>query len=737
MYKISFLTIIILAVMVYGQKTTKNLVNEKSAGSYAIAGSDLLRDEDFKVAQFLKDNPDFFSQRKMMKASAWNFTVGSAKSWRAVDFTNNNTEYWVASTCRAVGTNCYIFVADDVWENTVDQNSVDAVADAFDNSTPANPNKGIYQTNAESFGNPPDVDNDTKIIILILDIKDGYTGSGGYVAGYFSSANETRIIDAAEIYFMDANPTDLKTSGGLNSALKTAAHEFQHMINWNYHKINPELTFINEGLSEAAEIVCGYGASMQSLYSNEPNHYLFDWRTNDYTLVLNDYARAQRFFLYLMEQFGVESLKSFVQAYSNYGLAGISGLEKILENYSTSLGKVFLNFSIANGLNDLAVHNAYGYSYQPLPYTTGSTFYNPNINATSSTLRNLGAEYFTFSGSSDLNATFTSPGSNIIVKALEIGTTSSRVVDVPLNTTFSEPEYPSTYSTIRFVAIDTNQTSTQAYQYQASGTVSGEVTEFKWDGTEPVGYLNLPAGDTVCVVFDAFNGGVLNSVKVGLRQAGSINGGVWAYGSNGSPLKTKLAGPFTATILTTPGIPYPVPWSNWATIDLTSENISTDQSFAVAFAIPSSNDPKVMVAEAEGTDFANSLTYDVGNSGWLFYVSENNTTYQYLIRAYVSLTTGIEDEEIELTPNSYSLSQNYPNPFNPSTTIEYQIARDGFVNLKVYDVLGREVKILVNEFKTKGKYNVILNAEGLTSGMYFYKLEAGNIKEVKKIILIK
>src|SRR3989304_6800985 len=485
MYKISFLAIIIFAVTVYGQKTTKILVKEKSAGSYAIAGSDLLRDEDFKVAQFLKDNPDFFSQRKMMKTLAWNFTVGSAKSWRAVDFTNNNTEYWVASTCRAVGTNCYIFVADDVWENTVDQNSVDAVVDAFDNSTPVDPNKGIYQTDVESFGNPPDVDNDTKIIILILDIKDGYTGSGGYVAGYFSSANETRIIDAAEIYFMDANPTDLKTSGGLSTALKTAAHEFQHMINWNYHKTNPELTFINEGLSKVAEIVCGYGASMQSLYANEPNQYLFNWRTNDYTLVLNDYARAQRFFLYLMEQFGVESLKSFVQAYSNYGLAGISGLEKILENYSTSLGKVFLNFSIANGLNDLAVHNAYGYSYQPLPYTTGSTFYNPNINATSSTLRNIGAEYFTFSGSSDLNATFTSPGSNIIVKALEIGTTSSRVVDVPLNTTFSEPEYPSTYSTIRFVAIDTNQTSTQAYQYQASGTVSGEVTEFKWDGTEP------------------------------------------------------------------------------------------------------------------------------------------------------------------------------------------------------------------------------------------------------------
>ena len=153
MYKISFLTIIILAVMVYGQKTTKNLVNEKSAGSYAIAGSDLLRDEDFKVAQFLKDNPDFFSKRKMMKALAWNFTVGSAKSWRAVDFTNNNTEYGVASTCRAVGTNCYIFVADDVWENTVDQNSVDAVADAFDNSTPVDPSKGIYQTDVESFGN--------------------------------------------------------------------------------------------------------------------------------------------------------------------------------------------------------------------------------------------------------------------------------------------------------------------------------------------------------------------------------------------------------------------------------------------------------------------------------------------------------------------------------------------------------------------------------------------------------
>ncbi|HSP87940.1 MAG TPA: T9SS type A sorting domain-containing protein [Ignavibacteriaceae bacterium] len=92
--------------------------------------------------------------------------------------------------------------------------------------------------------------------------------------------------------------------------------------------------------------------------------------------------------------------------------------------------------------------------------------------------------------------------------------------------------------------------------------------------------------------------------------------------------------------------------------------------------------------------------------------------------------------ENHLTLLDYKLSQNYPNPFNPSTIISYEIPVKGFVTLKVYDVLGREVKILVNEEKNFGKYEISFDASSLTSGVYFYKIKSENYSEVKLMLLI-
>lgn len=88
-------------------------------------------------------------------------------------------------------------------------------------------------------------------------------------------------------------------------------------------------------------------------------------------------------------------------------------------------------------------------------------------------------------------------------------------------------------------------------------------------------------------------------------------------------------------------------------------------------------------------------------------------------------------------PIDYSLSQNYPNPFNPNTTISYQIPKAGKVSLKVYDILGKEVAVLVEEYKEIGKYIVNFNGSNLASGIYMYKLEAGNFVSTKKLVLMK
>lgn len=88
-------------------------------------------------------------------------------------------------------------------------------------------------------------------------------------------------------------------------------------------------------------------------------------------------------------------------------------------------------------------------------------------------------------------------------------------------------------------------------------------------------------------------------------------------------------------------------------------------------------------------------------------------------------------------PEEFSLSQNYPNPFNPSTTINYQIPEDGMVTIKLYDILGKEIKTLAQGYKTRGRYSINFDASDLSSGIYIYRIQAGEYTASRKMTLIK
>ena len=109
------------------------------------------------------------------------------------------------------------------------------------------------------------------------------------------------------------------------------------------------------------------------------------------------------------------------------------------------------------------------------------------------------------------------------------------------------------------------------------------------------------------------------------------------------------------------------------------------------------------------------------------------------------IPTGISVNEA--SKKVFNLSQNYPNPFNPTTYIKYEVGRKSFVTIKVYDILGKEVEILVNDFKIAGRYKVEFNTQylpNLSSGIYFYRMyimpdgrQAGEFSDMKKMLLIK
>jgi len=125
------------------------------------------------------------------------------------------------------------------------------------------------------------------------------------------------------------------------------------------------------------------------------------------------------------------------------------------------------------------------------------------------------------------------------------------------------------------------------------------------------------------------------------------------------------------------------------------------------------------------------LPFGVHNLQTRFFFGGYNFSYMDFILTAVNVDDG------ENKPLSYSLQQNYPNPFNPLTIINYSILQDGNVELIVYDLLGRELIKLVDEYKSAGDHQVNFNAANLSSGLYYYTLKSGSFKSTKKMILIK
>ncbi len=117
-------------------------------------------------------------------------------------------------------------------------------------------------------------------------------------------------------------------------------------------------------------------------------------------------------------------------------------------------------------------------------------------------------------------------------------------------------------------------------------------------------------------------------------------------------------------------------------------------------------------------------------------ISGDVTIYEPLLNLVENYPTAVNENTSNI-PENYRLFQNYPNPFNPSTTLQYQIPQSALVIIKVYDALGKEVKTLVNQYQNMGSHEVNFNSGNLSSGVYFYTMQAGSFVETKKMILLK
>jgi len=156
------------------------------------------------------------------------------------------------------------------------------------------------------------------------------------------------------------------------------------------------------------------------------------------------------------------------------------------------------------------------------------------------------------------------------------------------------------------------------------------------------------------------------------------------------------------------------------------------------------NSTVAMVSDAQGWIDSPST-----NFGWIVIGNESagqsskridsreiaTTAFRPQLTVHYQLSTGVKKENG--IPQSFALSQNYPNPFNPSTSISYHIPQSGSVTLRVFDMLGNSVATVVDEIQPAGSHTVRFNGEGLSSGLYFYRLQSGSFTAVQKMTLLK
>lgn len=277
----------------------------------------------------------------------------------------------VKATCQAVGEYSYIFVDNNEWNVTVYPEDVSKILETFEEKTPLtskNPNQGIYENNVESFGTPPDeLDNDPKIYILIAYLPPyEKRGETFYFDGYFNAFDEYPDSYAWENYKQHSNEVEMiyinccsLNPPSSDYMLAVIAHEFAHMIQWNYDK--DEESWIGESCSEAAMIINGY-------YTDEDYVKAFSQNYNVPLVETSyvDYGACLLWGTYLMDIFGIDFLKSLVEVSKN----GIEGIEENFKNLSIDMtfSSLFSNWVIANYINNSEIYNGeYGYTSISLP----------------------------------------------------------------------------------------------------------------------------------------------------------------------------------------------------------------------------------------------------------------------------------------------------------------------------------------------------------------------------------
>ena len=289
---------------------------------------------------------DFAKRNKAPAPQVKQYKVGDSETFWTKNIALDKFEQ-VTATLKSIGKNCYIFVEDG---RNVSEKAVEKVQKSFD--------EVIYKTDTTTFGSEwsPGIDGDERITLLMFDIKDGFNGSGGFVAGYFfagdeflqsqTPANVPVKSNEREMFYLDINPADPDS----DDYMAVVAHEFQHMI--HFANDPKERTWANEGCSQIAPYLCGFGHASQIMsLLQTPDNSLTAWAPEQ---MLANYGQVYLWNYYLMNRFfpTEQARTKFFKTLVADKATGIAGFDKALKPFKTDFSQAFRDFAITNFVND-------------------------------------------------------------------------------------------------------------------------------------------------------------------------------------------------------------------------------------------------------------------------------------------------------------------------------------------------------------------------------------------------
>ncbi|SHK60599.1 Por secretion system C-terminal sorting domain-containing protein [Rhodothermus profundi] len=687
--------------------------------------------------------------------------VGDRQSFKVYNFETQTTELREFEL-RVIEERFYLWVEvaslDSGW---VTDAKLEALRSALADATPTgsiNPNQGIIANVEDVFGNPPNVDGDGKTDVLLVDIRDGWDpqSGGGFVAGFVYSGDLSPSGNNRDILYLDTNPS-LSTNRPIQSLLSTAAHEYQHLIHFNYDI--DEISFVNEGLSEWAEVINGYERRAMRYLSDVARYNvpIFRW-SQDNVNVLDDYERAGLFTTYLEDRIGWQA----VGAITRDAQSGLSSYQNALAPHGLSFYQVLLDFHTANFLNNRNVNAAYGYSRTDFQNVGAipSVVYNGRITTqtpdTTILLWGGGVLYLVWQYVKDLQVTLS--GASLALRALRYPEGGGVIVE-DLNPAASPFTFSGSHNQVVLIVTRTSTSASSQVTYSATWssdqTFTSQIVQF--DNGEVMQPFIRSNGVELLTRFE--------NPQPGYTLLGRVFLPLYFYSQFGNGPPATAPRDFTLTVRAaqpdgTPGdvlfeqtLNDPRPYQG-----VTSFTISFAEIDLFPYATQIGDLPDVLFIgyRDAGTD-TNTIvlatsSYTVENRSfigplqgswralWETTLSDGTSLNGRIIPIRLEFLVGTQPvpaEPLAELPRELALEPPYPNPFRTTALLRYHLPKSGPVRLRIFDLLGRQVALLVDGPQPAGTHTVRLDVRGWASGLYLCVLETDGQRRIQRLQIVR